>query len=132
MKITRNIVVFTFLILTLSGCENDNNSITGEWAINLAATIQNAKSSGASEADVQGVKNTYQDGMLKISKEEIILSISGISGEIRHPYTITSSEGDCYILNIDNQPRSYTYCTNRGQLVINDPSTPLVAVYDKQ
>lgn len=132
MQFTKQLLVAILAAITTASCKTDANSIVGNWAVNLDATISQAKSIGASEADIQDVKNTYQDGKIRIKDSEIEVFITGIGGEIRYSYAITGRQGDCSLLKVDGQSGPYKYCINNGQLIVHDPSTPLIAVYDRQ
>jgi hypothetical protein len=118
-------------LTTLVGCSPKHTAIEGSWTIDMAQTLDQAKSIGASSTFVQGVQDTFADARLTIDGHELKMSIAGTNGSAANAYKVLSKEGDCLVLDIKGAHGESRYCVTGSRLEIHDSTTPLVVVFKK-
>jgi len=115
--------------IATSGCNAEKTGIEGDWAIDLPPMLDQARSLGASDRDVQQVKDAFSGGRMTIDHNRITLTLDGVPGKQVLQYSVVSKDGSCWNLKIKSL--NHRYCAARDRLEIHDPSTPLVAVYKR-
>lgn len=122
-------VVIFIAILTITGCKKEPSNIEGAWAVDLEPITRQARSLGASNREIEHIRNTFRDGELTIDSSRITLTIAGIQDSEVFEYKIDSKEGDCLHLVINSS--THRYCTTGDRLEVHDPSTKIVVVYKR-
>jgi hypothetical protein len=121
--------VSVMLITGMAGCEDKQTALEGDWRIDLDPMIQQARSLGASNGEIQQVKDTFIDGRMNIDAEKITLTIDGMFGSEILEYKISSKDGQCFNLAIQSAKAPHKYCVNENRLEIHDPGTKLITTY---
>lgn len=122
-------LVIAFVVLAISGCKKEPTKIEGSWSIDLEPMVRQARSLGASNREVENIRETFTDGKLKIDSSRITLTITGIQDSEIFEYKVDSKDGDC--LNLIINAATHRYCVSGERMEVHDPSTKLVATYRK-
>lgn len=93
--------------------------------------VQQAKSLNASNRHIESMKETFRDGQLKIDSHRITIVIEGMGDGEFYEYVVSSMEGACTLLSIQSSAKPHKYCVSGSRLEVHDPSTPLIAVYQR-
>lgn len=130
-NVNRNLTAIALvLIVALTfGCAKKVPSIEGKWAIDLEPMIQQARDLNASSRDIEAIKENFRNGRLEIDTKRITVTIEGINDREIREYVVSSNEGACSLLLIQSSAKPHKYCLSDNRLKVNDPSTPLIAVY---
>jgi hypothetical protein len=122
-------LAIAFTALVIAGCKKEPSKIEGAWAIDMEPMLRQARSLGASNREVENVRETFCDGKLTVDGSRITLTIAGIQGSEVFDYKVASKDGDC--LNLIINSATHKYCVSGERLEVHDPSTKLVAIYRK-
>lgn len=117
-------------LLSTAAC-GQNSAIEGHWAIDLEAMVAQARSIGATDRDLQMVRETFEGGRAEIDARKITLTIAGVTGKDVRGYTVESKDGSCLVLKVEPSTDLHRYCVDGRRLEVRDPSTKLVVVYNK-
>lgn len=120
-------LAIAFTVLAIVGCKKETSEIEGFWAIDLEPMLRQARSLGASNRELEKIRETFSDGKLTIDSSRITLTITGVQGREVFDYKVDSKDGGC--LNLIISSATHRYCVSGERLDVHDPSTKLVAIY---
>ena len=115
---------------SLIGCGDGRPDLEGDWAINIPATLDNAKKIGGSERDIERVRENIEGGQISIDKTDLKISTKGDSVSLKIPYRLTGKYANCF--NLEVKGLTHSYCLQGGDLSVHDPTTKLIVVYSRR
>jgi hypothetical protein len=124
-------IVMLSSLLFAAGCGQKKSDIEGKWTLDLEATVAQARSIGATDRDIQGVRQTFEGGLMEIDASKITLSIVGMQAAEVRGYKVDSKAGSCVIVRIEPSPDLQRFCVEGRRLDVHDPSTKLVLAYNR-
>lgn len=126
-------------VAALSGCGRKATEMEGNWIIDMDATLRQAQAVGASNSDLDMIRDTFGDAKMSIDRKHISLSIEGIPVGEAYEYKVTEIEGDCISMQAKGASPSLKgtsgrlkHCVIGDRLEVHDPDTPLITVYKRQ
>lgn len=103
----------------------------GQWAIDLEATVAEARRRGLGEADIVQVGELYGRGLLEITEDALVMRVAGVSDSVARNYRVLDRSGDCYRLEVQGAAQHPRYCLQAGRLIVNDPGAMLSLVFKR-
>jgi hypothetical protein len=117
-------------LFALASCQSPP-SLQGNWSIDVDAMIERAKASGIPDSAAPRIREIYEDGLLEITPDTLVIRVSGVSDAIARNYKIVSKTEDCYNLEIAGSSATHSYCLEGENLVVLDSSARIAIVYDR-
>jgi len=117
-----------FAFSLLASC-NKSPSLQGNWSVDVAATVDRARTAGLPDSTAGQIREIYEGGLLEITSDTLTMRISGIPDAISHNYKVTDKSGGCYSLEISGTQGTHSYCLEDQSLVVRDPSAKIAIVY---
>lgn len=119
------------LLPVLAGCAG-RSPLVGTWAVDLQATIEQARRDGIPAQAVPQIRNVYAGGHMEITEDALVMRVDGIAEAVSRNYRVLAEDGDCYKMAITGAPGTHAYCLRGEHLLVHDPATPLTVVFRRQ
>lgn len=116
---------------TLSAC-GANPSLQGQWAVDIDATVDEARRRGLSEREIAFLRELYGRGLLEITDDALVMRVVGVPDAVARNYRELERDGDCHRLQVQGSAPSHRYCLRDGRLIVDDPGAMLSLVFKRQ
>ncbi|SFK66867.1 hypothetical protein [Lysobacter sp. cf310] len=115
----------------LSAC-GANPSMQGHWAVDIDATVAEARRHGRSEREIAFLRELYGRGLLEITDDALVMRVVGVPDAVARNYRELERDGDCHRLQVQGSAPSHRYCLRDGRLIVDDPGAMLSLVFKRQ
>lgn len=115
-------------IWLLAACQG-GSPLLGHWAVDLDATVEQARRDGIPAQSAPQIREVFADGRIEITDQALMMRVAGIPDVVARNYRIVGERGSCYHMEINGAPGTHDYCLRGDRLLVRDPTTPLTVVY---
>lgn len=130
MKLPNALIVCSLVLVALSACSSEA-TLKGHWAIDLDATVAEARRRGLSEREIAFLRELYGRGLLEITDDTLVMRVAGVPDAVARNYRALEPDGDCHRLQVQGSAPSHRYCLRDGRLIVDDPGAMLSLVFKR-